>query len=277
MALATMPRLTKPSTRAWLPSATSAGLSNRLPARVRTRAATSLPMNEPAPAAARLAVRLLQHAESSLDTLFAASPGSASLAPLRSKMSGETLQYAAPLDRDPTERRSRVLPLTLTFCPELATAIQYQVRTQASPPFRPMQQQFAVQLARGLRTEDDLWIKARQHRMPYPFAYWTMQDMRKTDAKPGDVSMCLRCGCLLSATRKRATPARRCAACAKEPATVQAEWPSHAVMPHTQGTWWLRCQAADCTSLFIGRRHAKRCDAHRAEHVTRSRRAALRP
>src|SRR5437868_4567324 len=45
-ALARTPRLTKPSTRAWLPSATSAGLFSRRPARSRTWAAISLPMKK---------------------------------------------------------------------------------------------------------------------------------------------------------------------------------------------------------------------------------------
>jgi hypothetical protein len=42
-ALSSTPRLTKPSVRAWLPSATSAALLRRSPARVRICAATSLP------------------------------------------------------------------------------------------------------------------------------------------------------------------------------------------------------------------------------------------
>src|SRR5262249_21782392 len=51
-ALARTPRLTKPSTRAWLPSATRAGLARRLPARRRICAAISFPANPIAPAAA---------------------------------------------------------------------------------------------------------------------------------------------------------------------------------------------------------------------------------
>ena len=51
-ALASTPRLTKPSTRAWFPSATSAGLLRRLPARERIWAAISFPTNPMTPAAA---------------------------------------------------------------------------------------------------------------------------------------------------------------------------------------------------------------------------------
>src|SRR6266540_1803407 len=51
-ALSRTPRLTKPSTRAWSPSATSAGLFKRLPARERICAAISLPANPINPAAA---------------------------------------------------------------------------------------------------------------------------------------------------------------------------------------------------------------------------------
>ena len=52
MALATTPSETKPSVRACLPSATSAGLASRRPARSRTCAASSLPTKPIAPAAA---------------------------------------------------------------------------------------------------------------------------------------------------------------------------------------------------------------------------------
>src|SRR3954453_7889990 len=51
-ALATTPRLTWASARAWPPWATRAGLSRRRPARVRTTAATKLPAKPIAPAAA---------------------------------------------------------------------------------------------------------------------------------------------------------------------------------------------------------------------------------
>src|SRR5437660_1755448 len=46
------PSETKPSTRAWWPSATRAGLSSRAPARSRTLAASSLPAKPMTPAAA---------------------------------------------------------------------------------------------------------------------------------------------------------------------------------------------------------------------------------
>jgi hypothetical protein len=52
IALATTPSETKPSTRAWLPSATRAGLERRFPARSRTCAAISLPRKPTIPAAA---------------------------------------------------------------------------------------------------------------------------------------------------------------------------------------------------------------------------------
>jgi hypothetical protein len=52
-ALATTPSETMPSIRACLPSATSAGLESRTPARSRTCAANSFPTNPTAPAAAK--------------------------------------------------------------------------------------------------------------------------------------------------------------------------------------------------------------------------------
>ena len=52
-ALATTPSDTNPSTRAWLPSAISPGLSSRRPPRSRTRAAISLPTKPITPAAAK--------------------------------------------------------------------------------------------------------------------------------------------------------------------------------------------------------------------------------
>src|SRR5439155_6469 len=52
VALATTPRETKPSMRAWFPSAVRAGLERRLPPWRRTWAASSLPAKPMAPAAA---------------------------------------------------------------------------------------------------------------------------------------------------------------------------------------------------------------------------------
>jgi hypothetical protein len=51
IALPTTPSETSPSVRAWYPSATSAGLSSRLPARSRTKAAISFPTKPTTPAA----------------------------------------------------------------------------------------------------------------------------------------------------------------------------------------------------------------------------------
>ena len=135
----------------------------------------------------------------------------------------------------------------------------------------------AAQIAEALFVEDDLWVRcASMGRIPYPFAYWGVQYLRKPTSQARAASLCLRCGVVLRGTRKRATPAVRCEDCAKEPPSTRV-WPKHAVMPHTRGMWWLRRQTAGCATLFRGRAQAHHCESHRLARVKPSARVALRP
>ena len=233
------------------------------------------PLGAPPPSASakRLGLILLERAERNLGQIFAADPAHS---PLGSEMTGARLPYLAPPDHDPTVQRSSLVPLTAACCPDLAERLPYQVAAYEVAAFEAVKEQLAAQISQAFVVEDDLWVRhARLERIPYPFAYTALQYLRKQRAKPGNASLCLRCGCLLY-TRTRTTPAVRCAVCAKEPATAR-DWPAHAVMPHTRGAWWLRCQATGCTAVFQGRRQAHRCDAHRSARISPSRRPALLP
>jgi hypothetical protein len=253
-------------------------LSERDRQRLSERRVTQLG-NEPPPPdlGTAYAVKQLLHAERELEGRFAKSRGAQSLAPLRSSLTGEQFRYTVPPAREAGARRSRFAPLTLTYCPDLADYLFYQLPSQSSASFRPVQRSFAAQLAEALRTEVDLWIKAGQERVPYPFAYSTLQYLQASeDARSTDLSLCLRCGELIDyPKRRRVTPAFRCESCAGESSRARA-WPAHGLMPHTRGKWWLRCQAENCEQLFRGRRQALRCDQHRLERVTPRRRVRLK-
>jgi hypothetical protein len=223
----------------------------------------------------RLSLLLLEHAERTIEATFAENPELAR-SPLISSQTGELLPYIATSYVDPSGQRGELVPLLTGWCPHIAVRLPYQLVAHEMRQFRFVREYLAAQLSQALVVEDDLWVNhAGQERIPYPFTYWALQHLRKRRAKPGNASLCVRCGRLLY-TRTRARPAWRCPPCARELPPARS-WPAHAVMPHTQGQWWLRCQAVGCTALFRGSRQAVLCHAHRSANVTPGRRAALRP
>ena len=227
----------------------------------------------PTPEAEKLGFILLEEAERRLATIFATHPA---VSPLDSRESGEGVAYETPVVVERALQRIGI-PLVLACCPQLVGRLAYQVAGHAVLQGKPDHPLLAAQLSQTFVAEYDLWMRAGYARIPYSFAYWALQHIRKARAKPGHASLCVRCGDpLLYYTRKRAVAAQRCRRCAKEPPAART-WPEHAVMPHTHATWWLKCQAAGCTSVFCGRRQAQRCPAHRSARLTPRRRASLVP
>jgi hypothetical protein len=92
--------------------------------------------------------------------------------------------------------------------------------------------------------------------------------------QPGHI-LCLRCGTHLHYHR----PARlgthregRCRPCSRgRPDT----WPTHAIEPHTRGTWWLHCQTQNCPNTYAGRANQHRCPQCRLDNTTPSQRKPL--
>ena len=54
----------------------------------------------------------------------------------------------------------------------------------------------SAQVSMCLLVEHDLWVNiAGQDRIPYPCVYDALRFLRSADAKPGNASLCDRCGC----------------------------------------------------------------------------------
>jgi hypothetical protein len=195
-----------------------------------------------------------------------AQPGNRERSVLGSSRSEHAVVYELP-DHQAEVNGSSVLPLTITFCPEIAARIKPQLLGERSSALNPEHHVLRAQLSMPLLTEHDLWVRiAGEERVPYPFVHDAVRILRRDAAKAGNASLCARCGAALY-TRVRGAPAVRCETCAKEPPAAR-EWPVHAVMPHDKGEWWLTCQAAGCTNAFIGPRQARRCSSCRLAKVT---------
>jgi len=109
--------------------------------------------------------------------------------------------------------------------------------------------------------------------VPYAVRYDLARFMWDRE-QPGHV-LCLRCGSHVHYRRpaRYGTPRHaRCRPCSRGNPDA---WPSHASEPHTRGTWWLRCQAQDCTHIFVGRADQLRCPHCRLDTTTLSRRKPL--
>jgi hypothetical protein len=229
----------------------------------------------------------LRRAELRLSVVLAAEP---TFSPLRSRMDGRDLPYAPPVPVDLALKRLGI-PLTFACVPNLAEGLFYGHGGLRVPQGNPWHPQIAAQLSDAFLTERDLWVRAGEDRIPYPFVYWALQHIRKPEAPDenkrkhnrnrnrrrtpyrGHASLCVRCGEPITYyVRRRAKAALRCPRCAREAPHLR-EWPSHAVMPHTRGMWVLKCQAPGCGSPFLGPRRKLRCDTHRSSQITPGRRA----
>lgn len=177
-----------------------------------------------------------------------------------------------------------IAPLTWHVCMELLVALgnlTIQIYDPSSgAPLSIERARYASEQAELIRVEHSLWELASEYGGPTdrtPYAYRLVLLLMAWDpvaheAPSGAWTLCARCGRLLH--RKRSFDALpRCEPCMKENAK-QREWPSHAVAPHRQGTWLLRCVYPGCSNVFEGRRHRKLCDDHTSSKLSLNRRLA---
>ena len=226
----------------------------------------------PTPDASEHALTLLLDAQRDLAIRF----GNAAVASnLNLKSTGQPFLYTAPIELEPGEQHTGVLPLVHLCCEELALRIYYPRFAHDADGFPSSK--LAANMSNALLAEYELWVhQAGQARIPYPFVYWALQHIVKNETGGGHASLCIRCGELIPYyVRKRRKAALLCRRCTRK--GVPREWPVHAVMPHTHAQWWLKCQAAGCTEIFPGSAQARRCEAHRSARITPGRRAALMP
>jgi hypothetical protein len=174
-------------------------------------------------------------------------------------------------------------PLALHVCPDLVRAVG-DVRIAIFDPSRgaPLKMErkrFARERTKLIEIEHELWQLAYEagalsDRIPYAFRLtllvWTW--IPEVHDAPGAHTLCIRCGDLLFRKRLLATAnLPRCTQCMKE-TPAQREWPAHAMAPHAQGTWLLRCQYPECEMVFEGPRHRKLCDEHTSSRLAPRRR-----
>lgn len=166
------------------------------------------------------------------------------------------------------------LPLLMSSSPETVFGAGHLLYARRLMPFSQVHTNFTERLSRLLIAENWLWGVAAKHNGPsskLPYAY-RVQAVEWFGG--ASVSMCLRCGWIVLHQRTTELPPR-CPRCAKEPPAAR-EWPRHAVAPAERGTWWLNCQAEDCSLAFVGRRNQVRCPSCRTSRTTRSKRKPLK-
>lgn len=172
------------------------------------------------------------------------------------------------------------LPLLAATSTDAVYALTTMQVARTRPSFAPLNANFAVRLSELIAAEDLLWSLAarqggRSGRIPYAYRFQALEWFWTPSPGPNEldlVTVCLRCGALMVPRRRIASPPR-CGACADE---RNRAWPSHAIAPAEQGTWWLRCLTEGCRRPpFEARRDRLRCPSCTSSKTTPSKRRPL--
>jgi hypothetical protein len=203
----------------------------------------------------------------------------------RFTLSESEYETRAPLPSLGPTLLSIIAPLTWHVCIELLIAAgQLTILINdpsAGEPLAVERARYASERTELLSVEHTLWRLAATHGgpskvIPYPYRLVLMAlawDPVAHQAPSGAWTLCVRCGELLHRRRRSVTSLPHCPPCMKE-TPAQRTWPDHALVPHSRGTWVLRCRYPNCETLFIGPRHRKLCDDHTSASLTPARRLA---
>ena len=208
--------------------------------------------------------------------------------PLRIRMNETDYELGEPV---PVQVEGPILflcaPLTAHVCRKLVADVA-SLHVVVNDPSMPMdahaeRAHFARERTKLIRVEHWLWKQGAKFGgppsgIPYYFRLLLLVMVWNpvAHAAPGASTLCIRCGTLVHRKRSTLTELPRCATCMKE-THAQREWPTHAMAPHDQGRWFLRCQYPDCEMVFTGPRHQKLCPDHTSSRLPPARRLARLP
>lgn len=163
-------------------------------------------------------------------------------------------------------------PTAGAYLSTLRSALALKKKKTGEPAFSAARSDLAACVADFLITERALWMPAE---IPYAFRWAALTVLwlpaaHKAQKTP---ALCLRCGEIHQRQRDTGR-VPLCKPCAKNDANSAHTWPTHAIAPAGQGTWWLRCQHPGCDYIFRAPRNASKCNEHKAALLTPARRHA---